>query len=126
MPVSAEMNKNKTKSKTEALCLEVDAMIAKAQKQVNAFAKVKENLEFEPGLLKKAVSMKLGSEEDIKQVASDMKAWKTEVKSDVKADVMAKKKELRAARKERRKTLQEPVVEKQTKTRKKKSRGGFI
>ncbi len=126
MPVSAEINKNKTKTKTEILCSQIDDMVAKAQEQVNSFAKVKEDLEFEPGLLKKAMSMKLGSEDDIQQVASEMKAWKTEVKTEVKSAVMAKKNELRAIRKARRKNLQEPAPEQRIKTRKKKSRGGFI
>ena len=72
------------------------------------------------------MSMKLGSEEDIQQVANEMKAWKTEVRHDVRAAVTAKKNELKLARKERRKNLQEPQPERKAKARTKKRRGGFI
>ena len=126
MPVSVEINTKKDKSRTEILCAQVDEMIAKAQSQVKTFAKIKDDLDFESGLLKKAMSMKLGSEEDIKQVADEMKTWKAEVKHDVKAAMMSKKNELKADRKEKRKMLQEPLPEKKTATRKKKKRGGFI
>ena len=126
MPVSCEMSREKTKSKSELLCDQIDAMISHAQKQLTEFAKTKEELEFEPGLLKKAMSMKLASEEDIKQVASEMKAWKVEVKSEVKSAVMGKKQELRLERKERRKNLKLPPEEKKTTKRTKKKRGGFI
>ena len=34
MPISAEMNTEKTESRTEILCHQVDDMIAKAQSQV--------------------------------------------------------------------------------------------
>ncbi|WP_281646021.1 hypothetical protein [Parendozoicomonas sp. Alg238-R29] len=127
MPVSCEMSRDKTKSKSELLCDQIDVIIQQAQKQVTSFEKTKEELEFEPGLLKKAMSMQLGSEEDIKQVASEMRDWKTEVKTEVKSAVMAKKQELKLERKERRKNLKQPLAEKQATTKRtKKKRGGFI
>ncbi|MTI14103.1 hypothetical protein [Sansalvadorimonas verongulae] len=127
MPVSCEMNRKKVKSKSELLCDKIDGIIKQAQKQITAFTKTKNELEFESGLLKKAMSMKLGSEEDIRQVAADMKTWKTEVKSDVKSAVNAKKQELRFERKERRKMLKLPETEKKTTAKRtRKKRGGFI
>ena len=127
MPVSCEMSREKVKSKSELLCDQIDVIIQQAQKQITEFSKTKKELEFEPGLLKKAMSMKLGSEEDIKQVAAEMKAWKTEVKSDVKTVVNAKKQELRLERKERRKNLKLPETAKKTTTKRtRKKRGDFI
>ncbi len=127
MPVSTPINTKKTKSRSEELCERMDAMIATAQAQVKIYANIREDLEVEPGLLKKALSMKLGSEEDMKQVVAEMNSWKAEVKHDLKAALTEKKNELKLARKERRKNLQEgmPDVAK-TPRRKKKSRGGFV
>ncbi len=127
MPVSAEVSTKKEQSRTEILCDQMDDIISNAQKQVTEFDKIKKDLEFEPGLLKKALSMKLGSPEDLKQVTDEMKEWKTEVKSEVKSAVISKKNELKLERKARRKNLQQAVPEQaRTAPRKKKKRGGFI
>ncbi|MCL6270179.1 hypothetical protein M3P05_09560 [Sansalvadorimonas sp. 2012CJ34-2] len=127
MPVSTTMNRKKTKSRSVILCDQMDELIAKSKKELNVFSKIKEELDFEPGLLKKAVSMKLGSEEDVQQVVDDMKQWKNEVKNEVKTAVMSKRKDIRAERKARR---QDPWTKtpttKTTARKKKKSRGGFI
>ncbi len=125
MPVSAEMTREKTKSKSEILCDRMDDLIAKSKKELAVFDKIKQEMDFEPGLLKKAVEMKLGSENDIKQVMTEMKEWKTEVKSEVKAAVMGKKQELKLERKNRRKN-QKGQPKKATAHKKKKSRGGYI
>ncbi len=125
MPVSAQINTKKAKSKSEILCDEMDSLIAKAQAQVKTYATIRDDLGIKPGLLKKVFSQKMGSEEDLQQTADEMRAWKTEVKSDLKATLNRKKNELKLARKNRKKNLREDLPTKTT-TRKKKRRGGFI
>ena len=127
MPVSAEISQTKQQSKSEMLCEQMDASISRVKKDIAAFEQTKQELEYEPGLLKKAIGMKLGSKEDTKQVMDEMKAWKDEVKSDVKAAVNQKKQELKLERKTRRKNIQgAQVPETKAPVRKKKKRGGFI
>lgn len=127
MPVSTPINTKKTQSRSDELCDRMDAMIATAQAQVKIYANIREDLQVEPGLLKKAIGMKLGTEDDMKQVVAEMNSWKTEVKSDLKSALTEKKNELKLARKERRKNLQEVMPEAaKTPSKKKKSRGGFV
>lgn len=129
MPVSSPINTKKTKTRVEDLCEQMDALIAQAESQVMAYSSIKEELEVEPGLLKQALSLNLGSEDDMKQAVAEFNSWKTEVKHDVKAAIAEKKTELKKARKERRlkqrEALGEPVVT-TPRTRKKKTRGRFI
>jgi hypothetical protein len=127
MPVSTTIHTTKTKSLSEQLCDDMDSLIAEAQSQVEAYANICTDLDVEPDLLKQAMSKKLGSEENRKQIATDMNNWKAEVKGDVKTAVDQKKSELKQIRKERRQNLQatQPELSAQT-AGKKKSRGGFI
>ena len=128
MPVSATMSRKKTKSRSEILCDRMDEMIAKSKKELQVFSKVKEELDFEPGLLKKAVSMQLGSEEDIQHVMDDMKQWKSEVKNEVKTSVLSKRRELKLERKTRRKDIwdQAPATKTTAQQEEKKPRRVYL
>lgn len=126
MPVSSKISKKKTQSQSQLLCDEMDALILHSRKQRKAFKNIKDDLEYEPGLLKKALVMKLAPDEAIQTVANDVRTWKAEVKNDVRTAVVNKKNELRAQRKNRRNNLKHPLPERPTRTRRRKQRGGFI
>ncbi|MCY4471617.1 MAG: hypothetical protein OXC07_02185 [Kistimonas sp.] len=126
MPVSSKISKKKTKSQSQMLCDSIDAVIHHSRSQRKVFKEIKDNLEFEPGLFKKALGMKLAPDDALQQVTNDVRAWKAEVKADVKTAVLNKKNELRSKRKVRRQNAKGSLPERQTRARRKKQRGGFI
>ncbi|GAA4648360.1 hypothetical protein GCM10023116_06270 [Kistimonas scapharcae] len=125
MPVSTTVSPKKRKSRSELLSEKLDQVVADAEEQMTRFAGIKNDLGYNPDLIKEANEKGLVSGEDLKEAMQEMNDWKTQVKNDVKEAVMLEKRRQKAERKEQRKMRGEPDPS-ESKSGGRKRRGKFI
>jgi len=105
MPASCTVSTKKTKTRTQILCQSMEKAIAEARNELAKDVAFKKELEYEPGLLREAIEKGLiGDKEEVKKLFDEQKQWKDEVKSDIKAAVMAEKQRIKQERRTKRKS----------------------
>ncbi|WP_211824393.1 hypothetical protein [Kistimonas asteriae] len=125
MPVSTTVSPKKRKSRSELLSEKLDQVVADAEEQITRFATIKNDLGYDPDLIKEANEKGLVSGEDLKEAMQETNDWKTQLKNDIKEAVSLEKRRQKAERKEQRKMRGEPEPA-ENKSGGRKRRGKFI
>ena len=126
MPISCEVSRKKTKTRTQIICESLGNVIDQARKEVDKFAELKKSLDYEPGLFRQAVEKGLAKKEDIQTVLTEQKLWKNEVKAEVRSDVMAEKRRLKSERRSKRQNNKQPSLKRKAPQKRRRSPGKLI
>ncbi len=98
-PHSDSNNKNQSTEAIELLQQDIQKTVAESYKQLETYAAIKENLDYEPGLFQEGISKGVIDKETADTLIREEKLWRSMVKYDMKQEVKNARARLKSEKK---------------------------